>query len=48
MISYESLNHLFITGEGAPTNTEYMTPGNVDQQVIIDIVNWINNISGGT
>jgi len=47
LINYETLNHLFIAGEGAPTNTEYMKPGNVDQQVIIDIVNWINNISTG-
>ena len=44
--SYESLNHLFITGEGSPTNTEYMTPGNVDEQIITDIVNWITNLSG--
>jgi len=48
LIQYETLNHLFITGEGNPTNTEYMKPGNVDQQVIIDIVQWITQISEGT
>jgi len=46
MNSYETLNHLFISGEGTPTNTEYMTPSNVDEQIIIDIVNWITNFSG--
>ena len=46
MNSYETLNHLFISGEGTPTNTEYMTPSNVDEQVIIDIANWITALSG--
>jgi pimeloyl-ACP methyl ester carboxylesterase len=39
--SYESLNHLFIAGSGAPNNQEYNNPGNVAEEVIIDIVNWI-------
>lgn len=39
--TYESLNHLFISGKGQPTNLEYLTPGNVNETVILDIVNWI-------
>jgi dipeptidyl aminopeptidase/acylaminoacyl peptidase len=42
MKTYELLNHLFIPGEGPPTNTEYMTPGHVSEDVIHDISNWIN------
>jgi uncharacterized protein len=41
--SYESLNHLFISGSGTPTNTEYLSPGNVDEAVINDIEHWIKN-----
>jgi len=41
--TYESLNHLFISGSGTPTNTEYLSPGNVDESVINDIENWIKN-----
>ncbi|MBN1280213.1 MAG: DUF3887 domain-containing protein [Candidatus Thermoplasmatota archaeon] len=39
--TYDALNHLFIPGTGTPSNTEYNTPGNVDSQVITDIVAWI-------
>jgi len=46
LITYESLNHLFIAGEGDPTNTEYTVPANVDEQVINDIANWITALSG--
>jgi dienelactone hydrolase len=42
--SYESLNHLFISGSGQPTNAEYNTPGNIDEQVISDIAAWIKNL----
>jgi len=42
-ISYDSLNHLFISGYGTPTNSEYFSFGNVDEQVIIDISNWIKS-----
>ncbi len=38
---YNTLNHLFISGTGTPTNTEYLDPGNVDEQAIIDIASWI-------
>ena len=43
--SYDSLNHLFISGTGVPTNTEYLTPGNVNKDVILDISNWIIDVS---
>jgi uncharacterized protein len=39
--SYETLNHLFIAGEGTPHPDEYMTPGNVAEKVIEDIAAWI-------
>jgi len=39
--AYELLNHLFISGEGMPTNSEYMTLGNVFEDVILDIAGWI-------
>jgi len=42
--TYESLNHLFISGEGTPTNTEYMIAGHVSEDVIDDIFNWINEM----
>jgi len=45
-IAYESLNHLFIAGEGTPTNTEYFLQGNVAEKVISDIVTWIKNLVG--
>jgi dipeptidyl aminopeptidase/acylaminoacyl peptidase len=40
--TYEDLNHLFIAGIGKPTNTEYLTPGHVEEAVIDDIVAFIN------
>jgi hypothetical protein len=39
--SYQSLNHLFIPGEGPGNPTEYMQPGNVSQEVVDDIANWL-------
>jgi esterase/lipase len=41
--SYDLLNHLFIAGNGPPTNTEYMTPGHVAQEVVEDIALWIHS-----
>jgi fermentation-respiration switch protein FrsA (DUF1100 family) len=38
---YPSLNHLFITGTGIPTNTEYLVEGHVAEEVILDITSWI-------
>ncbi len=39
--TYTQLNHIFLPGEGTPTNTEYMNKGHVPEEVIQDIVNWI-------
>jgi len=39
---YEDLNHLFITGKGMATPEEYMQLGFVSENVIKDIVQWIN------
>ncbi|GAB4544135.1 MAG: hypothetical protein OHK0023_00450 [Anaerolineae bacterium] len=39
--SYPSLNHLFFVGVGKATPSEYGLPGHVDQQVIVDIAEWI-------
>jgi dienelactone hydrolase len=41
--SYPNLNHLFITGRGKSTPTEYKTRGAVSESVIDDIVNWIDH-----
>jgi fermentation-respiration switch protein FrsA (DUF1100 family) len=42
--SYPSLNHLFIAGTGRSLPNEYLTPGNVDVQVIDDIAAWIEQL----
>ena len=39
--TYETLNHLFISGEGPPNNTEYLLEGHVQNKVIEDIIDWI-------
>lgn len=41
-ISYPSLNHLFLKGEGKSMPSEYEQQGNVDEKVITDISNWIH------
>ena len=38
---YPDLNHLFISGKGKSTPTEYGTAGHVSEQVIADIAEWI-------
>ncbi len=38
---YKGLNHLFIYGEGKSTPEEYYKSGNIFQEVIEDIANWI-------
>ncbi len=38
---YPSLNHLFVTGSGPSGPAEYEREGQVDQQVIGDIADWI-------
>ncbi|MBD3414543.1 MAG: alpha/beta fold hydrolase [Candidatus Aminicenantes bacterium] len=39
---YPSLNHLFISGEGPSSPSEYQNPGHVDEKVIQDIATWIH------
>jgi dienelactone hydrolase len=41
LISYPSLNHLFIAGTGASLPSEYLAPGHVDADVVADIARWI-------
>jgi fermentation-respiration switch protein FrsA (DUF1100 family) len=43
LIAYDSLNHLFISGTGPPTNTEYNIHGNINEDVIKDIETWITS-----
>lgn len=40
--SYSDLNHLFMSGAGAPNPEEYATPSNVNKDVIRDIAEFIN------
>jgi hypothetical protein len=42
-ISYPTLNHLFMKGEGKSTPSEYDKQGNVDFQIISDISNWVKS-----
>jgi len=42
---YPDLNHLFISGTGKPSPTEYEKFGNVDRIVVEDIIEWIRNRS---
>ncbi|MBE3121876.1 MAG: DUF3887 domain-containing protein [Thermoplasmata archaeon] len=41
--TYPTLNHLFITGTGVPTNAEYLVEGHVAEEVVADIAAWIKN-----
>lgn len=38
---YEHLNHMFIRGEGQPSPREYEEPGNVDEEVVRDVADWV-------
>jgi uncharacterized protein len=42
---YSNLNHLFIDGKGKSTPQEYSNPGQVSDNVINDISNWIKSKS---
>jgi dienelactone hydrolase len=44
-ISYPTLNHLFMKGEGKSTPSEYDKQGNVEEKVILDIAAWIKGQS---
>lgn len=39
---YDTLNHLFMAGEGTPGPSEYMAQGNVSPEMIGDIAEWID------
>lgn len=41
--SYPKLNHLFIAGEGRSVPAEYQLQGNMNEEVVNDIANWIKN-----
>ena len=41
---YPDLNHLFMTGEGKSTPSEYEIAGHVAEQVIGDIAEWIQTV----
>ena len=41
--SYPGLNHLFISGTGRSTPSEYEQAGHIDERVIDDIAAWIKN-----
>lgn len=43
--AYPSLNHLFVSGSGAPSPEEYEHAGHVDEAVVSDIAAWL---LGGT
>jgi hypothetical protein len=42
---YPDLNHLFMSGEGKPTPSEYQQPGHVDGEVIEDMIAWIGGVT---
>ncbi len=39
--TYEKLNHLFLEGEGTPNPNEYLIEGHIPNEVIEDLINWI-------
>jgi len=41
--SYPKLNHLFIAGEGRSVPAEYQLQGNMNEEVVHDIANWVKN-----
>lgn len=41
--TYETLNHLFISGEGTPRPAEYQRPGHVARTVVEDITSYVMN-----
>jgi len=41
---YATLNHFFLPGTGLSRPEEYMRPGHVDEQVISDLIGWIETV----
>jgi hypothetical protein len=42
--TYESANHLFLPGEGDPTPSEYLQPGNVVEALVDDLAMWVRDL----
>jgi uncharacterized protein len=42
---YDTLNHLFMPGEGNITPAEYLKPNNVSQLVVDDIAAWVKQLA---
>ena len=42
--TYETLNHLMMSGEGKPSNEEYMKASNVSEDMIQDVSEWIKGV----
>jgi fermentation-respiration switch protein FrsA (DUF1100 family) len=45
--SYPALNHLFMHGEGKSRPAEYSEPGNVAEEVVADVANWVHDQKSG-
>ncbi len=43
--SYRYLNHLFMSGTGKSSPDEYLVPGHVSEDVIVDISNWVKSVA---
>lgn len=43
-VIYPKLNHMFFAGEGVSIPSEYEKVGHLDEQVLNDIVSWINSL----
>jgi fermentation-respiration switch protein FrsA (DUF1100 family) len=41
---YPEMNHLFMRGSGPSKPEEYMRPGHVDEQVLTDLLSWIETV----
>jgi len=42
--SFSDLNHIFMQGSDQPSPDEYYIADNVDEELIINIYEWIDNI----
>lgn len=43
--TYPDLNHLFMSGSGKSTPDEYFVPSNLAEEVVADIVDWVNSLN---
>ena len=43
---YPALNHLFIAGTGPGNPAEYSVPGQVAEEVVVDLATWIRGLTG--